>query len=315
MTPTAAASRTLPAPSTFLSRTVVDALAAAGLLIGRDGSLPDRFSIITDDSRRVIPGGLFVAVRGTARDGHDYLEAAAKAGATAAIVEVPDRTMLPRLVVRGGRLAPAVAAVAAYGDPASALRYSVAVTGTNGKSTTVSILRHLLDSPPRTAASIGTIGVLLGSDGEPAADVGGLTTPGPIDLQRVLRDLVDRGVRSVALEASSHSLDQHRLDGITFDAAVFSNLTRDHLDYHETMDAYFAAKAKLLSYLRPNGAAIVNADDPAWQRLARPAHTVLFSSMGAPATYGPPACDSAHAGANGSWWSRATRHCTRCASR
>jgi UDP-N-acetylmuramoyl-L-alanyl-D-glutamate--2,6-diaminopimelate ligase len=284
MTPAMTTARTTePALLTFPARALTEALAEAGLLVAQEGELPERFSAITDDSRRVRPGALFVAVQGTAHDGHDFLTAAERAGATAAIVERRERTRLPRIVVRGGRAAAAVAAVAAYADPARSIRCAVAVTGTNGKSTVVSILRHLLDHPERPCASIGTIGVLIGSGGEPLADVGGLTTPGPIELQRVLRTLVDRGVRSVALEASSHSLDQHRLDGISFDAAVFTNLTRDHLDYHETMDAYFAAKAKLLSYVRPGGVAAINADDPVWRRLTPSGRTVLFSAAGAPA--------------------------------
>jgi UDP-N-acetylmuramoyl-L-alanyl-D-glutamate--2,6-diaminopimelate ligase len=157
------------------------------------------------------------------------------------------------------------------------------VTGTNGKTTTVSMLRHLLDRPDRRAASIGTLGVLVGSEGEEMPGGAGLTTPGPIELQRVLRALVDRGVRSVAMEVSSHSLDQRRVEGLRFDAAVFTNLTRDHLDYHGTMESYFAAKAKLLDHLGPQGAAIVNADDPAWTQLPRAARTVTFSTAGAEA--------------------------------
>jgi UDP-N-acetylmuramoyl-L-alanyl-D-glutamate--2,6-diaminopimelate ligase len=145
------------------------------------------------------------------------------------------------------------------------------------------MLRHLLDRPERRAASIGTLGVLVGSAGEEMPGGAGLTTPGPIELQRVLRALVDRGVRSVAMEVSSHSLDQRRVEGLHFDAAVFTNLTRDHLDYHGTMESYFAAKAKLLDHLAPQGVAVLNADDPAWAQLPRAARTVTFSTAGADA--------------------------------
>jgi UDP-N-acetylmuramoyl-L-alanyl-D-glutamate--2,6-diaminopimelate ligase len=107
---------------------------------------------------------------------------------------------------------------------------------------------------------------------------GGLTTPGPVELQRVLRALVDAGVRTVAMEVSSHSLDQRRVDGLRFEGAVFTNLTRDHLDYHETMEAYFAAKAKLVDYLAPGGAAVVNADDAAWGALPPAPRTLRFSA-------------------------------------
>src|SRR5690349_4336075 len=166
---------------------IARALDDAGLLVERRAAFPDAVSDITDDSRSVTPGALFVAVRGTERDGHDYLAAAARAGAAAAIVEDPSRTDLPSLVVRDGRRAAALAASAFFGWPARELQL-VGVTGTNGKTTTVNMLRHLLDDR-NTAASIGTLGVLIGQAGEVLGkhDGGGLTTPGPIDLQRVLR--------------------------------------------------------------------------------------------------------------------------------
>jgi UDP-N-acetylmuramoyl-L-alanyl-D-glutamate--2,6-diaminopimelate ligase len=150
------------------------------------------------------------------------------------------------------------------------------VTGTNGKTTTAGMLRHLLDGDSARSASIGTVGVLIGSEGEPLAGGDDLTTPGPVELQRVLRELVDRGVRRVAMEVSSHSLDQNRVDGLHFSAALFTNLTRDHLDYHGTMERYRAAKARLLDYLTPDGVAVVNADDPAWDALAIKGRAVRF---------------------------------------
>jgi len=266
--------------TTFSSASIDRVLTDAGLLIGQTGQLPPRFSGISDDSRQIGAGSLFVAVRGTARDGHDFLAAAEAAGAAAAIVEDPDRTSMPTFVVREGRVAAAIAAAAAYGFPAASLERAVAVTGTNGKSTTVSLLRHLLDTPGEPAASIGTIGVFVGSEGRALDGGSGLTTPGPIELQRMLRLLVDEGVRAVALEASSHSLDQQRIGSLAFDAAVFTNLTRDHLDYHRTMEAYLAAKARLLQYLRPGGVSVVNADDAAWRSLPPAAHTVRFSAHG-----------------------------------
>jgi UDP-N-acetylmuramoyl-L-alanyl-D-glutamate--2,6-diaminopimelate ligase len=182
--------------------------------------------------------------------------------------------------VTDARRAAPIAAAAAYGDPGAKLKL-VAVTGTNGKTTTVGILRHLLDEGDGgRCASIGTLGVLVGSEGRPQAGGGGLTTPGPVELQRVLRALVDAGVTTVAMEVSSHSLDQRRVDGLAFDAAVFTNLTRDHLDYHKTMEAYVAAKARLIEYLTPSGTAVINADDDAWQVLARAPRQVRFSLAG-----------------------------------
>ena len=147
---------------------IVAALKHAGLFVDLSGTLRDHVADITDDSRQIVPNGLFVAVRGSERDGHDFLPQAGAAGAVAAIVEDPERTSLPAIVVREGRRAAAVAAAAAFDDPAKQLRLA-AVTGTNGKTTTVGILRHLLDKPDARSASIGTLGVLLGSDGVPVA--------------------------------------------------------------------------------------------------------------------------------------------------
>ena len=252
-------------------------LRDAGLLVEVRGELPANAAAIADDSRAVKPGTLFVAVRGSARDGHDFLDVAKAHGAAVAIVEDATRTSLPALVVREGRRAAALAASASFGDPARQLAL-VGVTGTNGKTTTVGLLRHLLDDATARAASIGTLGVLVGSEGQPVEGGAGLTTPGPIELQRVLRDLVDRGVRRVAMEVSSHSLHQRRVEGLTFDAGVFTNLTRDHLDYHGTMEAYRDAKAALISFLSPSGTAVVNADDPAWNALPAAPRRITFST-------------------------------------
>ncbi|CAG1772657.1 partial UDP-N-acetylmuramoyl-L-alanyl-D-glutamate--2, 6-diaminopimelate ligase, partial [uncultured bacterium] len=145
-----------------------------------------------------------------------------------------------------------------------------------GKTTTVSLLRHLLDDASAPCASIGTLGILRGSTGQVMPGGGGLTTPGVVELQRVLAALVDQGIRRVAMEVSSHSLDQRRVDGVTFQAAVFTNVTRDHLDYHGTMDAYVAAKARLLDYLAPEGVVVVNADDPSWDVLPPRGRRVTF---------------------------------------
>jgi UDP-N-acetylmuramoyl-L-alanyl-D-glutamate--2,6-diaminopimelate ligase len=254
---------------------VRDALTQAGLVIASDDNLPEKISLVTDDSRRVKPGALFVAVRGSAADGHEYLDAAKKAGATAAIVETAGRTSLPSIRVTDGRRAAAIAAAAFYGWPAKGMRL-LAVTGTSGKSTSVAMLRHLFDEPAGASASIGTLGVLRGSPGAPFADIGGLTTPGPMDLQGVLRALADGGVGTVSMEVSSHALDQQRVGTVAFDAAVFTNLSHEHLDYHGTMEAYLAAKARLTEMLTPNGAAIVNADEPAWRDLPNTPRRVSF---------------------------------------
>ncbi|HEY5492772.1 MAG TPA: UDP-N-acetylmuramoyl-L-alanyl-D-glutamate--2,6-diaminopimelate ligase [Gemmatimonadaceae bacterium] len=258
---------------------LIEALERAGLLVEQRGALPPRVTGITDDSRAVMKGGVFVAVRGTQRDGHSFLEAAARVGAAMAIVEDALATELPALIVRDGRRAAAVAAAAFYGEPAVHLTL-IGVTGTNGKTTTVGILRHLLDmprnQPTARAASIGTLGVLVGSAGETLPGGSALTTPGAIELQRLLRVLVDAGVRTVAMEASSHALDQGRADGLHFAAAVFTNLTRDHLDYHGTMEAYFAAKTRLVTALAADGVAVRNADDEAWLALPQAPRSLSF---------------------------------------
>lgn len=262
----------------FTLANVTAALDSAGLLQERRGTLPSRAANITDDSRLVRPGSVFIAVRGTERDGHDFLEMARKAGAIAVIAEQPNRIPdgMPALVVRDGRRAAPLAAAAAYGWPARSLQL-VGVTGTNGKTTTVNMLRHVLDTREGRSASIGTLGILIGSRGETMEGGGGLTTPGPVELQRVLRALVDAGVTRVAMEVSSHSLHQRRVDGVQFDVVVYTNFTRDHLDYHRTMEEYFRAKARLLEYLLPHGIVAYNLDEKAWADLRTDRRRVAFS--------------------------------------
>jgi len=258
--------------------TIVNELRDAGVLVSAGERLPAHVAEVTDDSRQVRAGTLFLAVRGAERDGHDFLPAAERAGAAAAVVDDPARTTLPAIVVNDTRRAAALVAAAFTGHPARALRL-VGVTGTNGKTTTVGMLRHLLDTPDvvgARAASIGTLGVLLGSEGTELPGGSGLTTPGPVELQRLLRTLVTAGVGTVAMETSSHALHQRRVEGLRFAAGIFTNLTRDHLDYHVTMEAYLAAKALLIDALADDGVSVVNADDDAWGTLKPAPRTVRF---------------------------------------
>ena len=259
----------------FSLREVVEALSGEHLVSQTVGELPDSAAFITEDSRKVREQSLFVAISGVARDGHEFIASAKEKGAVAVICEHPVDAQIPQIVVLSARKAAAIAAAVAYHRPAKTLQL-VGVTGTNGKTTTVGMLRHLMDEESTHSASIGTVGVLVGSRGEPLEGGDDLTTPGPVELQRVLRQLVDRGVRRVAMEVSSHSLDQNRVDGLHFHAALFTNLTRDHLDYHGTMEKYRQAKAKLLDYLTPDGVTVLNADDPAWDALAIKGRTVRF---------------------------------------
>ena len=214
------------------------------------------------DSRRVAPGCCFIAVRGSVSDGHEYIERAVAAGATSVIAERTVTAQVPTVVVRDGKRAAEVLAAAWYGRPVDALQL-FAVTGTNGKTTTTALLRHLLDTNHDTG-SVGTLGAFDAHGSAIASTAGTLTTPGPLDLQATLRALVDAGVRKVVMEASSHALHQGRLDGLEYDGSVFTNLTRDHLDYHGTMDEYLSAKLRLADLTAADGVLSVNIDDTAW---------------------------------------------------
>src|SRR5438132_722306 len=162
------------------------------------------------------------------------------------------------------------------------------------KTTSVTLLRHVLSALEPTG-SIGTLGA-FDPTGEPVpSEAGNLTTPGPIDLQATLAALVARGARGATMEVSSHSLDQGRVEGLVFRAAVFTNLTRDHLDYHKTLEDYFRAKAKLVQYLAPDGLEVVNADDPAWLRLRREHRRVTFGERGGDVTAARVTLDAAGA--------------------
>ena len=254
-------------------------LEASGNVMSWPAGVPERFASVATDSRTVEPGALFVAYVGAAQDGHGYLGAARERGATAALVErpVPD-VPLPQIQVARGRSAAAEAAALFYGDPARALRL-LAVTGTNGKTTTAQLLRHLFgDVAP--AASIGTLGAIDGA-GHVLPGTGSLTTPGPVELQATLAALVQDGIRTVAMETSSHSLDQDRLGGLTFAAAVYTNFTRDHLDYPRDEASYLGAKLKLSGYLAEGGWEVVNADEPAWRKLAPRERRLTFGIVNA----------------------------------
>jgi UDP-N-acetylmuramoyl-L-alanyl-D-glutamate--2,6-diaminopimelate ligase len=165
--------------------------------------------------------------------------------------------------VSDGRRAAALAADWMMGSPSLEL-FAVGVTGTNGKTTTSLLARHLL-APDMSTAVIGTLGVVDADGVRPGTE--GLTTPGPVQVAVWLRELADGGTAAVVMEASSHALEQHRLDGVAFDVAVFTNLTQDHLDYHPDMEAYRSAKARLVELVTEDGTIVVNAADPAWATL------------------------------------------------
>lgn len=254
---------------------VVASLNRAGELV----SAPDGDPVVnglTADSRTVEPGLAYFAVRGSRMDGHRFLADAVARGAAAVVVEEPAQFAVPQVVVRNGRRAVQVAAQEWYGDPARQLTL-VGVTGTNGKTTTTALVRHLLNAG-ETAGSMGTLGAFDGTGATIPSEAGSLTTPGPIGLQATLARLVERGCEHVAMEASSHSLDQGRLDTLRFAAAVFTNVTRDHLDYHGTMESYLAAKMKLSGLLAPEGIGVVNADDAVWRGLPLRGERITFGT-------------------------------------
>lgn len=243
---------------------VLDELRRADLLTAAPPKGEDP-SGIGVDSRTLRPGMLYVAVRGSQADGHRFVADALGRGAKAIVVESPQQAGVPEIVVRDSHRAALILGSAWYGHPARALML-IGVTGTNGKTTTTGLIRHLFNQR-ETAGSIGTLGAFDGQGRPIASTAGSLTTPGPIDLQATLAAMVERGVTQVTMETSSHSLDQRRLDGLTFAAGVFTNLTRDHLDYHGTMEAYFASKLRLSALLGLNGIEVVNLDDDAWQTM------------------------------------------------
>jgi UDP-N-acetylmuramoyl-L-alanyl-D-glutamate--2,6-diaminopimelate ligase len=252
---------------------LLDELRRADLLMAGPAQGPSP-SAIGMDSRTVGPGELYVAVRGSQADGHRFVADAVRRGAAAVVVEQPGGAGVPEIVVRDGRRAALALGAAWYGHPARRLTL-VGVTGTNGKTTTTGLIRHLLDRDG-DSGSIGTLGAFDGR-GEPIrSTAGALTTPGPIDLQATLAAMLARGCATVTMEASSHSLDQGRLDGLTFAAGVFTNLTRDHLDYHHTMEAYLGAKLRLAELLGTEGVEVVNLDDEAWRALPVRSRRITF---------------------------------------
>jgi len=223
---------------------------------------------VTHDSRRVSPGDVFVAIRGEKADGHAHAAEAVERGAAAV---VSDRSAphevgaaVPWVRVAAPRKALALLAARLAGDPAEKLVLA-GVTGTNGKTTTTMLLEALLTRRYGKAGFLGTVGYRTGRR-EIAAE---RTTPDATVIQGLLAEMVAAGLKAAAVEVSSHALAFDRVEGCRFDVTVFTNLTRDHLDFHSDMESYFAAKTRLFDMRKPGAAAVVNADDPFGARLAR----------------------------------------------
>src|SRR6266699_3316415 len=232
------------------------------------GTIDRAVESIAYDSRRVQRNGLFVALRGEKADGHEFIDSAIEKGASVIVTEREEpHPRVTSLVVDDSRSALADLAAAFYGWPATKLKLA-AVTGTNGKTTTTFLIKHICEKAGLRCGLIGTVRYEIGERILPAIR----TTPESLDLQELLAQIVNAGCRAAAMEVSSHALAQDRARGLEWDVAVFTNLTQDHLDFHGTMESYFDSKAKLFAQLgsqqkKPKPVAIVNVDDSYGEQL------------------------------------------------
>jgi UDP-N-acetylmuramoyl-L-alanyl-D-glutamate--2,6-diaminopimelate ligase len=248
-------------------------------------------SSLAYDSRSVTPGSLFFCVRGERSDGHEHAAEAVARGAVALVVERPLGLGVPELTVPSVRAAMAPLAVRFYGDPSATLRVA-GVTGTNGKTTSVFLIAALLEAAGERCGLLGTVKSVIGGLEHPVIH----TTPEAIDLQAAFRAMLEGGDRACAMEVSSHALALHRVDGTHFAAALFTNLTQDHLDFHGDMEDYFAAKRRLFE--ADPGVRVVNVDDPYGRRLAAEFPDAVTFALDAPADYGARGLEFAVAGAS-----------------
>lgn len=248
--------------------------ALGGTLIG-DLTHEVLASRVVSSGATTTPGSLFVAVRGHNTDGHQFVNQAFSLGAVGAVVEDPAvLNGRPGIVVQDSRVALSRLAALFAGDPSNEMKV-IGVTGTNGKTTTTWIIYHILQAIGGGSLRIGTLGwEYLGRTGAE----GVLTSPDPISLHSIMRQACDEGAASCVMETSSHALHQARVKDVAFDVAVFTNLTRDHLDYHRTFDNYFAAKRHLFELLRDSTkatrGAVINGDDAYGQRLIAEIHSL-----------------------------------------
>lgn len=241
---------------------LVAALNGQVAIIDQRGALDRSVTSVTDDSRAVASGSLFVAVKGERVDGHRFVAQAIQAGAAAIVAqESVEVVSLPLVKVADSRKALGLIGSRFYGDPSARLSM-IGVTGTNGKTTTTYLCKALLEGIGRHVGLIGTVAYQIGAETIPASH----TTPGALELQGLLMKMTQVQLDSVVMEVSSHALAMDRTAGCEYDAAVFTNLTQDHLDYHRTMEEYFQAKLRLFTGLgigkKTGQRAIVNMDDP-----------------------------------------------------
>jgi UDP-N-acetylmuramoyl-L-alanyl-D-glutamate--2,6-diaminopimelate ligase len=233
------------------------AAGQAGWRIAGDGATG--ISDVQYDSRLVTPGDLFAALRGGYVDGHTFVTGAIQRGAAAIMVERELAVDVPQLIVPDSRTDLATVAARLFGNPSHHLRV-IGITGTDGKTTTSYVVDHILRSTGRRTGMIGTVSVRIGD--ETIDHETRQTTPESVDIQRLLRQMVDAGVTDAILEATSHGLDLHRLDHTRFQIGVVTNITQEHLEHHKTIEAYWRAKAKLFERVsHVGGDAVVNLDD------------------------------------------------------
>jgi UDP-N-acetylmuramoyl-L-alanyl-D-glutamate--2,6-diaminopimelate ligase len=243
------------------------------ILSGIDADIPERSADIeidrvTDDSRAAGRGSLFIAVKGCARDGAKYINDAIARGAAAIISQedFPNKKNVVKMLVSDSRDALSRAAANIYGRPSDALK-TVGITGTNGKTTITYIIESIIRRAGFRAGVIGTINHRIHDKILPS----GNTTPGALELQSMLSDMIKARCGYAVMEVSSHALDQGRVDGVSFDVGIFTNITRDHLDYHKDISSYFNAKKKLLRRIKKGGVVLINADDKKVASIAIPA--------------------------------------------
>ena len=229
------------------------------------GANSDPISAIAYDSRRVTPGSVFVALKGLKADANAFVDQAVSRGARAIVSEAPrpDGRGVPWIRVRDARLALAILADRFFNHPSRRMPV-VGVTGTNGKTTTSYLLCAILDAAGLRAGMLGTVAYRIAGEDREASR----TTPEAPDVQQLLNEMIEHGSRSAVMEVSSHALSLKRVDGMRFAAGVFTNLTRDHLDFHEDMEAYFAAKRRLFEMLPGGAPGVINLDDPRGAALA-----------------------------------------------
>ena len=272
--------------------TVRDLLSSVGARLSSSGTIAPAGNArlldgmctgVTSDSRKVEKGGVFVALQGLIFDGTRFVGEAIARGAAAIVSErAPVDDAVGWLQVPDGRIALAHLAADFYGYPSRQLRV-VGVTGTNGKTTTTYLVRAILEAAGIRCGLLGTVGYSVGGRDLLATR----TTPEAVDLQQLLREMVNSGCGACVMEVSSHALALKRVDGMRFAAAIFTNLTRDHLDFHGDMESYYSAKRRLFEMLPEGAPAIINIDDPRGAALAAVASSTITYGINRPADVAP----------------------------